>query len=370
MAKAPQLNSHDRLLKTLTRRDSEFDSYLLGTFSTQSRAIPVQTLNANSDSELVTFQIVPVEEIHQPPWFIKWPEVFKVRSLILVAFPIFCLLTNNLADEVPMDATLVACSVLSALFIFVGANLLNDYFDYVRGLDRIHPEQKPIQKGWVTAAATRAWAAVYLAVGGLLGLPAVVVQPVLLYLVALPTGVALGAWLTRLRGLRFRRGAEILVFLMAGPLLTVGFQVAVTGQADVESLWIGALTGWFAVFLVHLKNFSSLMVNAQAGFQNTIVLLGFDRSKKMLAIWWLVLLIGFSAYQYVYALPEWFVASLVGPPLISVSFWRKLREVKSPAGSGLQKLDQLGRTVALLLVTWWTIENLCSLLMVELGSGG
>lgn len=357
-------------LKTLSRSEPEFQQYLLGTFSKAERAIPLQTLNANSDAEQVTFQIVPVSQIHQPPFFKKWVDVFKFRSFLLVGFPIFAILTKNLIDDVPMDPTVVICTVLACFAALVGANLLNDYFDHMRGLDRIHPEQmrKPIQKGWVTAFATRWWASFFLAAGLLLGLPALFLEPDLLWVVTIPAAVALGAWLTRQKGLKFRRGSEFLVFILAGPLLSVGFQLAVSGEYDIEALFIGVLTGWFSVFLMHLKNFESLLVNAQAGLESSVVRLGFDKAKKLLLSWWVCFLILFAVFHYVYALPEWFYVSLICPAIFSIAFFRQLKALSSPVGSAMSQLVKVGRTGAILVLSLWLVENLWLLLVVEFGA--
>lgn len=357
-------------LKTLSYHDRDFRAYLLGTFSNTERAIPIRTLNVNSESEQVTFKVVPIDELPHVHFIRKWAEVFKLRSFILVGFPVFGLLVKNALDEIEMDPILVTTAVLSAFSILVGFNLLNDYFDHMRGLDRIHPDQqhKPIQKGWVTAMATRKWAVFYLFMGACLAVPTLYFEPSLVVYVALPTFFLLLAWLTRQRGARFRRGAEFMIFLLAGPLLTMGFQHAVTGRVDPESFWFGCLNGWFAVFLIHLKNFECLLVNAQAGLQSTVVRLGFDRSRVLMAVWWALYILNFLTFHYVYAAPEWFWASMVILPLISWPFFRSLYRLTSPVGSEMSRLAKLGREVAIGTLTWFVVEHLWIFLVVEIGA--
>ena len=178
-------------LRTLSRKDPDFIKYLEGSFSKTLRALPMQTLNANSESESVTFKILPVKDIVHPGFLSLWLQVFKFRYFLILAFPIFVILTKNLFDDAEMDGLLTILSVLSSFALLVAANLLNDYFDHMRGLDRVHPdsEKKPIQRGWVTALATKNWAVVYLVLGALLGLPAVFVEPGILFLVAAPAAV-------------------------------------------------------------------------------------------------------------------------------------------------------------------------------------
>ena len=64
-------------LVTLTKANSEFESYLLGSFSRTERAIPVQSLNISTGAEQVTFEIVAIEEIQVPKLFSKWARFFR-----------------------------------------------------------------------------------------------------------------------------------------------------------------------------------------------------------------------------------------------------------------------------------------------------
>lgn len=360
-------------LKTLSRQDPDFRAYLDGRFSATERAIPLETLNVNSESEAVTFRIVPLKEIVRPGFFSMWGEVFKVRYFLLLAFPAFVILTKNTFDEISIDPWLTLTSLLGAFSLIAAANLWNDYFDHWKGLDRVHPERqkKPIQKGWVTAWATKAWAWVYLVFGILLGLPAAIVEPTILLIVAAPGALALWAWLNPIKGLRFRRGAELLVFLLVGPLFAVGFQLAITGLFDLESLWIGAITGWLAVFLIHLRNFEAVMVNSQAGFQSTVVALGFERSKNLIVGWWAVLWAAFILYQYVYTpLIWWPMGSLAMALATLFPLNRRVTKLASPMGSEMTSLIQYCRSLVTLFWSWWLLQCLWMFLLLEIAPRG
>lgn len=357
------MSQSEMQLKTLSRKDPEFDSYLRGTFSKTYRAIPVQSLNVNEDAEEVTFRLIPISEVRAPSPLIKWIEVFKLRSFILLGFPLFLILVKNAYfDEIEMDPILVITAVLGCFSLLIGGNLLNDYFDHMRGFDRIHPDQqmKPIQAGWVTAESARQWSALYLILGVLMGIPSVLVTPQLILFGVLPGIVAVWSWLSTRRGARYRRGTEFLIFLMAGPLLTCGFQMAVSGLFELESLWLGVLSGLFCVFFVHLKNFQFIVVNAQADFQNTVSRMGFERSRMFLLAWWIFFIFNFFLYHYVYwsSYPLWVAASAIVPLVMARPFFKLVYRLNSPAGSEMRKTVEVGRKVAFLTLTWWLIENL------------
>lgn len=356
-------------LKTLSRRDPEFDSYLKGTFARDRRALPVQTLNVDTESERVTFQIVPVGEIAEPPFLAKWGQVFRARDFVYVLFPLFLILVKNYFDDVAWDPLLAALAGVGALALSLGAFLMNDYWDHMKGVDRVHPRSgRAIQKGWVTAQATRQWASFYLVLGCALGLPAVFVFPELLFLLTIPGLVAVLSFVFPRIGLKYRRGAEWVVFLMFGPLLTVGYQIAIGGGFDLEALAIGILTGWHFAFLVHVKNFESLVINSQAGFVNTISFLGFERGKRFLALWWAGFIVMMAGYQFVYHAAEWTGLFALLPWIFSTVFFLRLRKMQSPAGSELTIVVKAARTAALLMLLLWALQGFYYGLVAEIGS--
>ena len=128
------------------------------------------------------------------------------------------------------------------------------------------------------------------------------------------------------------------------------------------------MSGWAAVFLVHLKNFNSVMVNTQANFKSTVVNLGFEKTKTLLSFWLAALWISFCAYQMVYNLNEWFLASIVVALASSYVFVRKLWMLKSPIGSDLSAVVQSGRNAIVLFWGWWIIQCFWILAVVELAT--
>lgn len=356
-----------REFKTLSKTDPEFLAYLRGTFSSTLRALPVKSLNVSTPGETVTFEIVPVKDIQRPGALKLWAQVFRLRNFIYVLFPLYLILTKNIFDEVEFDPILAILSGFGALFVTLGAFLLNDYYDHMKGVDRIHPESgsQAIQKGWVTAGATKSWAVVYLGFGLLLGLPSIWVFPELLPMVSVPAFVAFLAWISPRLGLKYKRFAEIVVFLLFGPLLTVGYQTAIGAGFDIEALWIGILTGWHFVFLVQLKNFESVMVNSQAGFENTMSYLGFERGRRALEVIWFAFIALMAGYQWVYHSKDWFLGFVILPVIFSLGFLISLRRLKSPVGSRIREVMRMGRVGALLTLILWTLQTLFYWLVIE-----
>ncbi len=356
--------------KTLSRQDPEFDAYLRGTFSKTERALPVRSLNVDTAAETVTFQIVPVNEISRPSFLSFWAQVFRVRNFVYVLFPLFLIVMKNVFDDVPWDPNLAWLSTLGALFLSLGAFLQNDYLDHFKGVDRVHPlsGSRAIQKGWVTADSLLKWSWFHLVLGALFGLPAIWVFPELLWILLPVAIMALALILFPKMGLKYRRGAEFMVFLLFGPVLTVGFQIAITGLFDLEALWIGLIAGWHYTFLVHVKNFESILVNSQGGFTNTVSYLGFEKGRKFLELCWLAFLVALAIYQWTYHGPIWSVIFSILPAVFSIPFLLNLRRLKSPVGSHLSITVRLARTAGLLTLMLWSLQCFWYWLVIEIGN--
>lgn len=345
-------------------------SYLKGTFSKTHRALPVQSLNVNTEQEKVTFSIVSINDIEIPKFVKLWSQVFRIRYFLFVLFPIFLVFTKINLDEEIFDPLLALFSVLAALLLTLGGLLLSDYWDHMTGVDRVHPElgSQAIQKGWVTAQATKNWSLIYLFLGSIFGLPALWVFPEILFLVGIPSLFLLAAWIWPGLGIKFRKGAELIVFFLFGPLLTVGFQIACGVAIDLEVVFIGFLAGLLLVVLLFLKNFSIHIVQNQAQFQSYISGLKFEKAKLVVEFLWWFFVIMMSCYQYLFHAPEWFLGFVILVILFSLPFVLNLRKLSSPLGSQMQKLVFLGRRMILLTISLWVFQALYYWIVIELSN--
>ncbi len=347
-------------LITLSKSDPRFTDYIEGTFSKEHRALPLQSLNVNTSSEQVTFQILPKTQIQPPFLGLHWLQVLKVRNLLMVAFPIFLVFLKNWKAGTLRDPITGGLSALGALFLMTAVNLRNDYLDHLSGLDRLHPNSgsHAIQKGWVTARQVHQWSFLYLALGISFGLPALIHYPQILILVGAFALLGIFGMTSFKMGLKYRRWSEWTVFLLLGPALTVGMQFAMGGSFDFTVLYLGALTGWLAMFYLHIKNFEQLMVNDKARFENTVTWLGFEKSKAWLIFCWVALVAGLCIEQLQSANAFWTALIVIVASVASVFFIPPLLSLQSPVGSQMTMVAQRGQKAILAVVAAWTLELL------------
>ncbi len=128
------------LCNKLRKQDPLFEAHLTGHFSKTERALPIKSLNVDTETEQITFEIKSKSDIAMPHWLYKWPVVLRFKSMAQVTVPLLLVLAKNLLDETVGDLAKGLLAGFGAIALFVGLNLLNDYIDHMRGLDRIYPE--------------------------------------------------------------------------------------------------------------------------------------------------------------------------------------------------------------------------------------
>ncbi|WP_413576937.1 prenyltransferase [Bdellovibrio sp. HCB290] len=352
---------------TLSKNSPQFESYLLGTFSKDKRALPVQTLNVNSAAETVTFKIVPVSALEFPPRIVRILKTVKIRSFLFILVPMFLLLTKNIADQTLRDPIATVIATIGLICAFISVNLRNDYTDHIRGTDRIleRSGSRAIQNGWTTAAHIKNLSTFFLLVASLLSIPVMMTYHEVAYLVVAAAIIGLWAQFQKRISFKYQVGGEISLFLLFGPLLTVAYQLSMGAPYDEESLWIGVVWGWAVLFVVHLRNFINIMPSSQAGFRNTVNWLGFDRSRRLIAGWWIVFLVINLFYHAVYAGKYWGVYVSVALVLLSFSFISKLKALSSPVGGDVRQVFKYGFTLFLFTIGLWVFECLWYLFLTR-----
>lgn len=271
--------SRSRSLKTLSRKDSGFLSYLDGSFSNEQMALPLRSLNVGTQTEEVTFEILNVKDVPTPRVSKVVAALVRPAALIFSAGPMLAALARAHDHQRLINWWLAATSFVGVLTFQIATNLFNDYGDHMKGQDRLRPHggSRVIQNGWVRAKSVRQVAIGLTCLAALLGVPAIIRSPILI-LAGLALLFTLEFAFQRLR-LKARGWAEGIAFLLTGPLLTCGFLWATTGQTDLGDATLGCVFGAIALLYFHSANFENIMVDSQAGARTWATRAGFDASK-------------------------------------------------------------------------------------------
>jgi len=352
------MSSNSRFV-TVRKYDPNFLRYLWGKTEKNVRAIPVQSLNVGLDDELVTFELKPIEEIAKPGFFLFFSTVIKLRSYILLLFPLFYIVAKNFADEKFTDPLALCFAAVATLFIYGGLNIRNDIADHISGFDRVNipTSSKPILLGWTTASNLSKLSWCLLIVGILLAVPVLLLEHDEIKIVAVITVLLLLGQFLKKNSYKEKIWGEVILFLLMGIGLTSGFQEALGSNIDSETVLVGIFWGASVLFLVHINNFSHLLTSTQAGIKNTMTNLGFDRAKIFLGVWWLACIIGWFALHSSFGSTywTWFTTAILA--FWSIPLFIKLSQIRSPLGSDLMKIRSSAHKTFLMMVAIFFVEN-------------
>jgi 1,4-dihydroxy-2-naphthoate octaprenyltransferase len=337
---------------TLKKTDPSFVNYLWGQFSQSEIAIPIKSYNLGTPEESVTFEIKKNTDIERPIFLILLASLIKVRSFIILLFPILYVLLLNFKSPT-FDLLSFVFAMTSAVLLFAGLNVRNDVHDHVSGYDRVNIDSntKPIRLGWITAKAASQISLVLIFIAGVLCVPTLFLNPEVVWVILFSLGLFLIGRFAKNNSYKNQHFGELVLFMLTGPCLVIGFQLASGAVIDLQVLLFGVLWGLAILFLIQLNNFSHIMTSSQNGIRNTVTKLGFDLAPKFLVFCWVVFLVVWVTHQMLFFNKPWGVVSSASLVMASAWFFVKILNIKSPMGSGLNKARKSGYYLFLSTVT-------------------
>ncbi|HMN69112.1 MAG TPA: 1,4-dihydroxy-2-naphthoate octaprenyltransferase [Bdellovibrionales bacterium] len=209
----------------------------------------------------------------------------KLRALFLTARPktlsaavVPVLVATALvhAEGLPVKWWISVCAVLSAIFIQIGTNFLNDAIDFWKGADKETRlgEARAAQSGWFSARAVLLMGFGSLLGALLLGVPLVVeggwpifwIGVVSLAMAYAYTG---GPWPLAYKGL-----GDLFVILFFGVIAVGGVYYLQTRTFAASAVVAGLQIGCLATVLIAINNLRDLEQDAKVGKRTLAVRLG------------------------------------------------------------------------------------------------
>lgn len=320
--------------------------------------MPMTTMNVGSAEETVTFEIVDRASIQRPSAIHIFFSLIKFQNLFLILLPLFYVLIKNYVDNRFFDPTSCFIATLGMLFIFAALNVRNDVNDHMSGYDRVNIayNPKPINKGWITADAASNISWILTMIAALIAVPVMYRQAEEARVIAVVTALIFAGRLLSKNSYKNQRWGEVIFFILAGPGVVSGYQVALGAGIDTEVLGFGILWAWGIQFLVHLNNFNHILTSSQAGIKNTMTNAGFDKAKKILIGWWCAFILLWVVYHYFYASTFWSYLTTAILIFWSIPTLVKISEISSPLGSDLAEAKRVGYRNFLLMCVLIVIE--------------
>jgi 1,4-dihydroxy-2-naphthoate polyprenyltransferase len=290
-----------------------------------------------------------------------WWDGIRPAYLSLSLVPLFVgsalAWTQTITTRTPLGHfhfTHFAGSILALLCLQLGANLVNDYYDYLRGIDRSNMLGPGglIQQGQFRPTRILMIGLVLLLLGALVGLAVALAGGPLIYLFGLVGVLCAYFYSATARALSSLALSELIAFIVFGPLITLGaYMVQTAGTLSRTAFIYSIPLGLLAAAVIHVNNMRDIEGDAQAGKHTIATVLGLQWSKA----WFMVLLLG--AYVVVtvlgisHAAPHWLLITLWTLPMLLIIVTGVLR-TDTPVGfhQAMRQLLKLEAFFGLLLI--------------------
>jgi len=176
--------------------------------------------------------------------------------------------------------------ILCAVIFHAGTNLINDYYDHVRGVDTAASlgSSKVIQQGLLQPRELLRAGLLLFGLGALLSGAFILLRgPVVLVFLAC---ALLGGYLYTGTPLAYKYAAlgDLFVFLLMGPLMVVGTSVILTGLWDGRALAASLPIGFLVAAILHANNLRDIEHDRGAGVRTLANTIGLGPAKRLYAL--------------------------------------------------------------------------------------
>lgn len=204
-----------------------------------------------------------------------WLAASRPATLLLSAAPVMMGAAFAWHHKA-FDAVAAFFALLVAVFIQIGTNIANDYFDHKKGADtadRLGPA-RVTQKGWVDPAIVARVAALCFFLAFLSGLVLVYKAGWVLLAVGIVSILA-GAWYTGGPApLAYTGLSDIFVVIFFGPVAVLGTYYAQTHQLDLSAAVASVALGLIATAVLAVNNLRDRETDVLANKRTMVVRFG------------------------------------------------------------------------------------------------
>ena len=253
-------------------------------------------------------------------WLSIWWEGIRPAYLLLSLLPVVLgsvvAWTQSVSLKTPRGTfhpVKFVITLAAVLLLQIGANLVNDYYDYLRGIDTSNTLGPGglIQQGLIKPVRVLSFGLIALGLGALFGAIVAVSGGWLVIVFGLIGVLAAYFYSGEPKALTSLALGELVFFFIFGPLLTLGSYMVQTGHLD-RTVYIYSISlGILATAFIHLNNMRDTASDAPAGKLTLASLLGLRLSRTL----YVVLVLGAYAPIVALGLPRH------APHLLLIVLW-------------------------------------------------
>lgn len=206
---------------------------------------------------------------------IKWIRIIRPGTLGAGSAPVLVGLVVA-AQERTFDWLIALVTLLASLSIQVASNLINDYYDYKKGLDkagRLGP-RRAIAEGEVSPQTMKRAIMIDIAIAIICGIYLTLVGGLPILIIGCIS--LLCAWLYTATpySLSYLGIADLFVLVFFGPIATLGTTYLQIEQFSEKSFWLGMVSGFISMGILTVNNIRDIATDSTAGKRSIVVRFG------------------------------------------------------------------------------------------------
>ncbi|MCK5076857.1 MAG: 1,4-dihydroxy-2-naphthoate octaprenyltransferase [Calditrichia bacterium] len=220
------------------------------------------------------------QENQQPGWFKKWLVATRPFALPASTMPvIFGTVLAITIGGASFNWILFIAAFLGMITIHTGSNLLNDAFDFKKGVDtRVNPVSGGVVRGWITTKQALWAGLLFVFVGALLGVYIALNVGMVIFWLGI-IGVIFGIFYTAgPLPFKFNALGDLSVFLNFGVLGALGAWTVQTGTLSwTPAIWAIPMS-ILVIGILHANNWRDIKSDKAVGVNTVASLLGDKKS--------------------------------------------------------------------------------------------
>lgn len=351
----------------------------LQTLSTLQPEVSVRSVSATKSVRLPTPLVVQPSEYRRSlgEWMQIWWEGMRPGYVLLAIMPVLIgsalAWQQTLSPQTPFGKFHILhfiAALAAVIALQVGANLVNDYYDYIKGIDTSNTLGPGglIQQGLIRPINVLNIGLVLLALGALVGIVIAMAGGPFIYLFGLAGLLCAFFYSATIYAFSSLAFGELAVFCIYGPLLTLGaFMIQVGGVVNRASLLTVLLyslpLGLLATAVVHTNNMRDLESDVQAKKHTLASFLGLRLSRLLYILLVLGSYVAILALGIPHGAPHFVLLTLWTLPILVVTLSGILRaDMSASLHLVMRTTLKLETCFALLLLVAILITGLLTIL--------
>jgi len=217
-----------------------------------------------------------------------WIQAIRPFAFTATIIPVTVGAALAYYQKAPAQWMLLPVAMVSALLYHAGTNLVNEYFDFKKGVDRddTYGSSRVLVDKLLSPKSVLTVGIAMFLIGAGLGIVLIIVRGWILLLFGI-AGFAGGyAYSGYPFGCKYKALGDVMVFILMGPLMVTGSYFVLTGQIELSSILVSIPIGILTTLILHANNTRDIATDTRAKVSTFASLIGLRAAK----IWYCALL--------------------------------------------------------------------------------